>query len=88
MVFPRLKLAVFLDGCFWHGCPQHHAQAKANAEFWTEKVRGNRARDADTDQRLAAEGWTVLRIWEHVPAEEGAEVVEEAVRRLGRCPIG
>jgi DNA mismatch endonuclease (patch repair protein) len=53
LVFPRAKVAVFLDGCFWHGCPVHHTVAAANASFWAEKVSTNRARDSDTDAKLA-----------------------------------
>ncbi|MEU4794090.1 very short patch repair endonuclease [Micromonospora tulbaghiae] len=82
LVFPRLRLAVFLDGCFWHGCPQHHTVAKTNAAFWAEKVTTNRRRDADTDARLTAEGWTVLRIWEHEAPAEAADRVAETVKRL------
>ncbi len=82
MVFPRLKLAVFLDGCFWHGCPEHHVPVKANADFWAEKIRSNRERDADTDRRLRLEGWTVLRVWEHVATAEAADMVEAAVHGL------
>ncbi|MEU5826130.1 very short patch repair endonuclease [Micromonospora tulbaghiae] len=82
LVFPRLRLAVFLDGCFWHGCPQHHTVAKTNAAFWAEKVTTNRRRDADTDARLTAEGWTVLRVWEHEAPAEAADRVAETVKRL------
>ena len=82
LVFPRLKLAVFLDGCFWHGCPEHHTVAKTNAAFWAEKVEGNRRRDGDTNAMLAAAGWTVLRIWEHEPSGEGARRVADAVSEL------
>lgn len=82
LVFPRLKLAIFLDGCFWHGCPEHHTVAKTNAAFWAEKVEGNRRRDGDTNAMLAAAGWTVLRIWEHEPSGEGARRVADAVSEL------
>lgn len=80
MVFPRLKVAVFLDGCFWHGCPTHHTVAKANAEFWADKVTGNRARDRDTDERLAAAGWACVRVWEHEDPVEAAARVADVVR--------
>jgi DNA mismatch endonuclease, patch repair protein len=80
LVFPRIKVAVFLDGCFWHGCPEHHTTAKTNAEFWAEKVRRNRERDLETDAKLAGEGWTVLRVWEHVPTAEAADLVAETLR--------
>jgi DNA mismatch endonuclease (patch repair protein) len=71
---------VFVDGCFWHGCPEHHTVAKANAEYWEEKVRRNRERDADTDAMLRSEGWVVVRLWEHQDAINSANQVEAAVR--------
>ncbi|MCW2515941.1 MAG: vsr [Mycobacterium sp.] len=80
LVFPRAKVAVFLDGCFWHGCPEHHTVASANAKFWADKVAGNRARDRDTDGRLAEAGWVSVRIWEHEDPEVAARQVEEVVR--------
>lgn len=79
LVFPRARVAVFLDGCFWHGCPQHHTVAATNARFWSEKVAGNRARDRDTDQRLDDAGWVSLRIWEHEDPHEAALRVRDAV---------
>ncbi|MEU7949785.1 very short patch repair endonuclease [Micromonospora chalcea] len=82
LVFPKLKLAVFLDGCFWHGCPEHHTVAKTNAEFWAQKIAGNRRRDADTNQRLEAHGWTVLRIWEHETATDAAARVAAVVTAI------
>ncbi len=83
LVFPRAKVAVFLDGCFWHGCPEHHTVASANARFWAEKVEGNRARDRDTDGRLAAAGWVSVRIWEHEDPRTAARRVDEVVRARG-----
>jgi DNA mismatch endonuclease (patch repair protein) len=82
LLFPRLRLAVFVDGCFWHGCPTHHTVAKSNADFWAEKVATNRRRDTDTNARLAGAGWTVVRIWEHEPVEPAASRVAEVVARL------
>ena len=64
-VFPKLKLAVFVDGCFWHGCPQHATQPKNNAEFWRKKLSANKARDLIVNRTLRQAGWKVLRIWEH-----------------------
>jgi DNA mismatch endonuclease, patch repair protein len=84
LVFPRAKVAVFLDGCFWHGCPEHHTVAKANATFWAEKVDGNRARDRDTDGRLAAAGWISVRVWEHEDPTEAARNIADVVRSRGR----
>ena len=80
LVFPTAKVAVFLDGCFWHGCPEHHAVAAANAKFWADKVSGNRARDRDTDARLEAAGWASVRVWEHEDPHEAAQRVEDVVR--------
>jgi len=80
LVFPRAKVAVFLDGCFWHGCPEHHTVASANATFWADKVETNRRRDRDTDGRLAEAGWVSVRVWEHEDAAEAARHVEEIVR--------
>lgn len=65
MVFIGARVAVFVDGCFWHGCPLHSAVPKNNREFWEQKLRRNRERDAENTQWLEAEGWRVLRLWEH-----------------------
>ncbi|MGF1342297.1 very short patch repair endonuclease [Streptomyces flavovirens] len=81
IAFTRSKVAVFLDGCFWHGCPDHATQPKANAEWWRQKLDRNMARDAETTAHLVAEGWTVLRFWEHQSPAQVADVVAEAVDR-------
>ncbi|MHB1054039.1 MAG: very short patch repair endonuclease [Thiobacillus sp.] len=65
IAFPGLKIAVFVDGCFWHGCPEHASWPKQNAEFWRQKIETNRAHDMDTDSRLVALGWELIRVWEH-----------------------
>lgn len=65
LVFSTERVAIFVDGCFWHGCPEHYVPPKANAAFWRNKVEVNRARDRDTDRRMADLGWQVIRIWEH-----------------------
>lgn len=90
MVFPRARVAVFVDGCWWHGCPRHGGQAKTNSQFWTDKIGRNRARDRDTDQRLQAQGWLVVRVWEHEPVVEAAARLEAAVakQRRRRSPSG
>lgn len=80
LVFPRAKVAVFLDGCFWHGCPQHHTVAATNADFWAQKVESNRARDRDTDRKLADAGWASIRIWEHEDPAKAARRIRSAVR--------
>lgn len=74
------KVAVFVDGCFWHGCTACKPAAKANAAWWAAKIAGNRLRDADTDSRLREAGWAVMRIWEHAVAEEAALDVLQVVR--------
>ena len=82
IVFTAAHLAVFIDGCFWHGCPKHGTWPKANADFWREKIEANRRRDADTDQRLTEAGWRVLRAWEHENPARVARRVADIVRRL------
>jgi DNA mismatch endonuclease (patch repair protein) len=79
LVFTRAKVAVFLDGCFWHGCPEHHTVAVRNGKYWASKVERNRARDAETDRKLIEAGWTVVRIWEHEDPLDAAGRVEAAV---------
>ena len=75
IVFTRRKVAVFLDGCFWHGCPEHYVPPKTNPVYWSEKIDGNVRRDRDTDRKLSEAGWTVLRFWEHEdPIECGLTV--------------
>ena len=84
IAFTRVKLAVFVDGCFWHGCPEHGSSPAANREWWAKKLKTNQDRDADTNRILGDAGWTVLRIWEHMPAVQAADRVEDALVRLGR----
>lgn len=84
LVFPRIRLAVFVDGCYWHGCPEHHVPPKTNSEYWAAKVERNRRRDADTDARLRQEGWAVLRVWEHADHEEAASEISDLVADLRR----
>lgn len=80
LAFGPARVAVFVDGCFWHGCPEHATWPKNNADFWREKIETNRRRDADTDARLNDAGWLALRIWEHETAETAADRVITAVR--------
>ncbi|MFJ8753246.1 very short patch repair endonuclease [Streptomyces sp. NPDC102441] len=81
IAFTRAKVAVFLDGCFWHGCPEHATQPRSNAEWWRQKLDRNMARDVETTEHLTAAGWTVLRFWEHEAAVLVAEQVAEVVDR-------
>ncbi|MGW0289495.1 very short patch repair endonuclease [Streptomyces tuirus] len=84
VAFPRVKVAVLIDGCFWHGCPRHATHPKANAEWWRTKLDRNMARDRETTEHLLAAGWRVLRFWEHTPAEEVAATVRAAVAQEKR----
>lgn len=79
LVFGPAKVAVFVDGCFWHGCPDHATWPKRNAEFWRRKIEANRLRDRDTDDRLADAGWLSVRFWEHDDAADAAERVAQLV---------
>jgi DNA mismatch endonuclease (patch repair protein) len=80
VAFIRAKVAVFVDGCFWHGCPQHGTWPKANATWWREKIEANRLRDRNTDLTLRREGWTVLRFWEHEDPTLAARRVANALK--------
>lgn len=80
LVFVSALVVVFVDGCFWHSCPEHATMPKANREFWELKLRRNVERDRDTDRRLGEAGWTVIRIWEHEPVAAAADRVEARVR--------
>lgn len=84
IVFPKARIAVFMDGCFWHGCPQHATSPKANSEWWRRKLDRNMARDEETTGHLTSAGWTVLRFWEHEPPDEVAAAVQAAVSRRKR----
>lgn len=79
IVFGPAKVAVFVDGCFWHGCPEHATWPKANDAYWREKIETNCLRDRDTDARLKKAGWEVLRVWEHEPVEDAAARVAALV---------
>ena len=81
IAFTRVRVAVFIDGCFWHGCPEHGTTPRTNNRFWSEKIARNRARDLDTTERLEAEGWVVLRFWEH---EDPRPVARAIARVVGR----
>jgi DNA mismatch endonuclease (patch repair protein) len=73
VVFSRQRVAVFIDGCFWHGCPQHGTSPKSNAGYWTDKLARNQARDRATGEALTEAGWTVIRIWEHTAVVDAVE---------------
>jgi DNA mismatch endonuclease, patch repair protein len=76
IAFTSRRVAVFIDGCFWHGCPQHGRRPSINKDYWGPKLARNRERDREQSALLRSEGWTVLRIWEHVPPDQAvAEIL-------------
>jgi DNA mismatch endonuclease (patch repair protein) len=84
VVLRRARVAVFVDGCFWHSCPEHGTQPETNAGYWTAKIARNVARDRRNDADLRERGWTVIRVWEHEDPEVGADRVSAAVRQHRR----
>jgi len=83
IVFTRQRLAIYIDGCFWHGCPIHATSPKANAEYWSPKLAANVARDNETVQRLEAAGWRVARFWAH----ESAQWIADEVLKILNMPL-
>ncbi|MFE5580159.1 very short patch repair endonuclease [Kitasatospora sp. NPDC056531] len=79
IVFRPARVAVFIDGCYWHGCPEHYVSPKTNPGYWSDKVTRNVERDRDTDQQLTEAGWLVLRFWEHEPSEVCAKKIATTV---------
>ncbi|WP_122939052.1 very short patch repair endonuclease [Brachybacterium sp. EE-P12] len=84
IVFTRVKVVVFIDGCFWHGCPQHFIAPKSNADYWGPKIARNIERDRTSTARLSDAGWRVLRFWEHEDPEDVATRIIDAVRPRNR----
>lgn len=80
IAFTRALVAVFIDGCFWHSCPDHSTRPQSNADWWDDKLRRNVERDAHTSEELIARGWTVLRFWEHEDPVIVARTIESVVR--------
>ena len=85
VVFRPARVAVYVDGCFWHRCPDHFMWPKANAEWWRQKIERNQARDADTDAQLTAAGWVPFHVWEHEDLEAAADRLLSLVQE--RLPI-
>lgn len=81
IAFPKQKVAVFIDGCYWHSCPRHGKVPDRNSDWWAEKLRRNVERDVETNAALELNGWTVVRAWEHEDPAAVAERVGFAVRR-------
>ena len=81
VTFAGLRVAVFIDGCFWHGCPEHATWPKQNAEFWRAKIVANQVRDRDTDARLRADGWEVVRVWAHETPSKAASRIAKVVQQ-------
>jgi len=75
LVFPRARIAVFVDGCFWHSCPRHATAPKANAQWWQHKLERTVQRDRETDRALTSAGWAVVRVWEHEAPDQAAQRV-------------
>lgn len=80
VIFPKARVAVFVDGCFWHGCPKHYRPSTKNSAFWRQKMETNRSRDAQTNDMLTAAEWVVIRVWEHEDMSEAAERIMTVVR--------
>jgi DNA mismatch endonuclease (patch repair protein) len=81
LVFPRAKLCIFVDGCFWHGCPRHFRVPASNTAWWAEKIAANRDRDRRNDALLKREGWHVVRLWEHEVTRNRLVKLESMIRR-------
>jgi DNA mismatch endonuclease, patch repair protein len=84
IVFGPARVAVYVDGCFWHSCPEHGTKPKANAVWWEHKLARNQERDRETDRVLRERGWRVVRIWEHEDAVEAADRVEDVIDARAR----
>lgn len=86
IVFTRSRIAVFVDGCFWHGCSDHGTLPERNQEYWTPKLAANAARDRRNDEALEREGWVVIRVWEHEPVAAASDRIVEVTsgRRTDR----
>ncbi|KAF0209332.1 MAG: DNA mismatch endonuclease patch repair [Actinobacteria bacterium] len=87
IVFTKRRVAVFVDGCFWHGCPEHgRVPGGRNAAYWRQKLEGNQSRDSRQSTALKSEGWVVIRIWEHIPLSEAVDTV--SARLIETQPFG
>jgi DNA mismatch endonuclease (patch repair protein) len=87
IAFTRWMLAVFVDGCFWHGCPEHYREPKTNRMYWVPKIARNAARDGESTIIWKSRGWAVLRLWGHVPTGEMAGIVIDALNKRKKTII-
>jgi DNA mismatch endonuclease (patch repair protein) len=88
VVFTRVRVAVFIDGCYWHGCPEHFSPPRTNTSYWGPKIERNKARDAQVDAALDAAGWIVVRAWEHEPASDVADRIASVVSTQRQEALG
>ena len=82
MVFPSYGIVVFIDGCFWHGCPKHYRMPSSNVNYWKQKISGNKKRDRKINKQLEEEGWKVIRIWEHDIKQNLEKTVNRITKNL------
>lgn len=80
ILFPRAKISIFVDGCFWHGCPKHYVSPKSNREYWAAKIARNIERDIETSARLKSDGWLVIHVWEHEDLKRKADEIVDLVQ--------
>lgn len=85
IVFPKHKIAIFIDGCFWHGCPHCYKEPKTRAEFWQKKLKENIERDDAVNRKLRRDGWVVMRFWEHEVEKHLTFCVKRIMSLLGKC---
>lgn len=88
IVFTRQRVAIFVDGCFWHGCPEHGRRPRTNATYWDAKVAVNQARDREQSDALRRAGWTVIRVWEHEALETALPLIGEALAAQAATATG
>jgi DNA mismatch endonuclease (patch repair protein) len=86
-IFPRLRIAVFIDGCFWHGCPQHCRMPSSNIKYWTEKIEKNKTRDKKITKALKTKGWQTIRIWEHAIKSGKLDYKLNRIKKLSNSTI-
>ena len=85
MVFPSYNIAIFIDGCFWHGCPKHYRMPSSNVKYWKQKISQNKKRDRKINKQLKKEGWKIIRIWEHDIKQNPEKTVKRIIKKLIIC---